>query len=95
MPLHNTLFLLEQLKNITKKYILVGEDISELHYPMEWHRHCFNHQPGGVFRGDEEWRILFKLHNLKLIRQYIICRDNDINKNQIYRCIYLLEKEKI
>lgn len=89
---NNTLFLLDQIKNITSKYILIGEDLSELNYEMDWHKRNFIHQPGGMFRSDEEWKTLFKLINLKLITQYIIRRIGDINKNNVYRCLYLLEK---
>ena len=34
---NNTLFLLKQIKNIAKKYIIVGEDLAELSYHLEWH----------------------------------------------------------
>lgn len=90
---NNTLFLLEQIKNISNKYILIGEDLSELNYDKKWHYRNYIHQPGGVFRSDEEWQILFKLFNLTLTNQYIIHRTDDINPNHIYRCLYLLEKE--
>ena len=89
----NTLFLLNQIKNISEKYIIIGEDLSELNYGMEWHKRNFKHQPGGIFRSDEEWRTIFKLYNLKLLHNYVIRRDDDWNKNKIYRCYYLLEKE--
>jgi hypothetical protein len=89
---NNTLFLLEQIKSISNKYILIGEDLSELNYDMRWHKRNFIHQPGGVFRSDEEWKILFKLYGLKLREQYIIHRMDDINPKHIYRCLYLLEK---
>lgn len=89
---NNSLFLLEQIKNISNKYILIGEDLSELNYDLRWHKRNFLHQPGGVFRSDEEWKILFRLYGLKLREQYIIHRTDDINPNHIYRCLYLLEK---
>tara|TARA_A100001015_G_scaffold252474_1_gene292081 strand:- start:1079 stop:1666 length:588 start_codon:yes stop_codon:yes gene_type:complete len=89
----NTFYLLNQIKNISKKYIIVGEDLAELNYEMEWHERNFKHQPGGIFRSDEEWRTIFKLYNLKLTHQYVIHRDYDIDPNKIYRCYYLLEKE--
>ena len=89
---NNTLFLLQQIQNITSKYVLIGEDLSELNYNIKWHNRNHEHQPGGLFRSDEEWRILFNLYNLKLITQYVIHRTDDINPNHIYRCLYLLEK---
>jgi SAM-dependent methyltransferase len=89
---NNTLFLLQQIKNITSKYVLIGEDLSELNYNIKWHNRNHQHQPGGIFRSDEEWRILFNLYNLKLITQYVIHRTDDINPDHIYRCLYLLEK---
>ena len=89
---NNALFLLKQIKNITKKYILIGEDLSELNYDIKWHNRNHKHQPGGLFRSDEEWKILFKLYNLKLLKQYIIHRTDDIDNNHIYRSMYLLKK---
>lgn len=88
----NTFFLLEQIKNISSKYVLIGEDLSELNYSIKWHNRNHQHQPGGIFRSDEEWQKIFKLYNLQLTHQYVICRDNDINLNHIHRCLYLLEK---
>ena len=89
---NNTLYLLEQIKNISSKYILIGEDLSELNYDIKWHYRNYLHQPGGIFRSDEEWQILFRLYNMKLLQQYIIHRNDDINIKHIYRCLYLLEK---
>lgn len=89
---NNTLFLLQQIHNITSKYVLIGEDLAALDYDVNWHNRNHEHQPGGIFRSDEEWQILFKLYNLKLITQYVIHRIDDINPNHIYRCLYLLEK---
>ena len=92
---NNTLYLLQQVKDIAIKYILIGEDLSEIDYDIKWHNRNHTHQPGGLYRSDEEWKILFDFYNLKLITQYIIHRDDDINKKHIYRCIYLLEKSII
>ena len=89
---NNTLFLLEQIKNISSKHILIGEDLSELNYDLKWHYRNYIHQPGGVFRSDEEWQRLFVLYDMKLTHQYIINRKDDINPKHIYRCLYLLEK---
>jgi hypothetical protein len=88
----NTLFLMNQIKNISSKYVLIGEDLSELDYDMRWHQRNYDHQPGGVFRSDEEWKILFRLHELSLVTQYVINRDDDYNKNHMYRCLYVLKK---
>lgn len=90
---NNALFLLEQIKKISKKYILIGEDLSELNYDVSWHKRNFIHQPGGIFRSDEEWQILFRLYSLRLLEQYMILRSDDINPKHIYRCLYLLEKQ--
>jgi hypothetical protein len=89
---NNTLFLLEQIKNTSKKYILIGEDLSGLDYEDEWYTRNFDHEPRGIFRSDEEWQILFKLYKLKLLKQYIIHQDDDLSTNKIYRCLYLLQK---
>ena len=91
---HNTLYLLEQIRNISSKHILIGEDLSELDYDIKWHHRNYIHQPGGIFRSDEEWKILFKLYNLQLLCQYIIHREDDIDQKNIYRCLYLLKVDK-
>lgn len=88
---NNTFALLRQIKEIAKKYILVGEDLAELNYEIGWHKRNFEHQPGGIFRSDEEWRELFKIFGYKLKRQYVIRRNDDIDKKKVYRCMYLLE----
>ena len=89
---HNTLYLLNQIANITSKYVIIGEDLSELNYDIRWHTRNFEHQPGGMFRSDEEWKTLFKFYNLKLIKQYNIKRKDDFTKD-IHRCMYILEKK--
>jgi hypothetical protein len=90
---NNALFLLEQIRNISSKYVLIGEDLAELNYDLKWHYRNYIHQPGGIFRSDEEWQILFKLYNLNLKQQYIIHRTDDIDNKHIYRCLYILEKK--
>jgi len=87
----NALDLLSQIKNIAKKYVLIGEDIAALDYEINWHKRNFQHQPGGIFRSDGEWQTLFKMYDMHLIKQFIVHRDDDKNKDRIYRCIYLLE----
>lgn len=87
---HNTLFLLKQIRNISKKYVIIGEDLSELDYDIKWHERNHIHQPGGIFRSNDEWKELFKLYDFKLEKQYIIHRYDDINPTKIYRCMYLL-----
>ena len=89
---NNTLHLLKQIRDISARYVLIGEDLSELDYDLKWHKRNYAHQPGGVFRSDEEWRILFNFYNLTLLKQFVIHRDDDINKDHVYRCLYLLEK---
>lgn len=88
---NNTFFLLQQIKNISSKYVLIGEDLAELNYSLKWHNRNYIHQPGGIFRSDEEWQKLFNFYNMKLIHQYIIHRNDDIDSTHIYRCLYLLE----
>ena len=87
----NALDLLRQIRNISTKYILIGEDISSLDYGLKWHKRNFEHQPGGIFRSDNEWKTLFGLYKMKLLTQYVIHRNDDIDNN-IYRSMYLLEK---
>lgn len=86
----NALDLLKQIKKIAAKYVLIGEDVSGLDYEMAWHRRNFNHQPGGIFRSDQEWRTLFELYGMTLLTQYVIHRDDDVDNRKIYRAMYLL-----
>jgi SAM-dependent methyltransferase len=86
-----TLNLIEQIRDISKRYVIVGEDISGLDHEIEWHVRNFHHQPGGLFRSDKEWKSLFSLYGMSLVNQYVIHRDDDPDPNKIYRCMYLLE----
>ena len=86
----NTLGLLRQIKAISTKYVLVGEDIADQHYPQAWHRRNFEHHPGGMFRSDVEWRQLFALFGYKLLAQHVVRRVDDCD-GRVYRTIYVLE----
>jgi len=57
----NTIPLLKHLYNITKRNIIIGEDMSSLHASQEWQQQLFNHDPNGVFRSIQEWVELFVL----------------------------------
>jgi SAM-dependent methyltransferase len=83
--------LLNQIRDISKKYVLIGEDVAGLDHEINWHVRNFQHQPGGLFRSDKEWQELFKLYKMNLRRKYIIHRNDDPDPNKIYRCLYLLE----
>lgn len=87
----NTFPLLAQIQKISKKYVLIGEDLSDIAYEKEWHKRNYVHQPGGFFRSDEEWRELFRMFSYTLKKQYIIRRTDDPDKNKVYRCMYFLE----
>ena len=68
------------------------------HHPLAWHQRNFAHQPRGLFRSDEEWRALFKLHGLSLVRALAIRNAHDLyvrlHKHEygahVYRILYLL-----
>jgi SAM-dependent methyltransferase len=85
----NTIPLLKQIKNISPKYVIIGEDLAEINYDLKWHTRNFEHQPGGIFRSDLEWKELFDLIGFKLIAQIIIRRSEDIDE-KYYRSIYVL-----
>lgn len=87
----NTLPLLKQIGDLSKGYIIIGEDLSELGYEENWHKRNYEHQPGGVYRSDYEWKELFRLYGLSLLAQGIIRRKSDLIKDKIYRCLYLLK----
>ena len=89
----NALDLLRQIHSISSKYILIGEDIAGLDYELQWHKRNYEHQPGGIFRSDQEWKILFDLYKMRLIKQCIIHRTTDGDQNKIYRALYILEKK--
>ena len=89
---HNTFAILRQVYHITNKYLIVGEDLSQLDYPMKWHVRNNKHQPGGLFRSDEEWREIFFFLKFKLVKTITITEDIDIDKKHKYRILYFLEK---
>ena len=92
----NTIHLLKQLKNITKKHLIICEDLCGLEYPLKWHERCFTHQKEGIFRSDEEWRFLFEALHLKILDVLNIrCkRDKQFSDpyKHVYRIQYLLCK---
>ena len=92
----NCIYLLQQLKNITTKYLIICEDLCGINYPLKWHERCFNHQKEGIFRSDEEWKFIFKRLDLCLIDELIIrCnRDKEFSNHykHIYRMQYTLKK---
>jgi SAM-dependent methyltransferase len=92
----NTIHLLKQLKNITKKYLIICEDLCAIDYPLNWHERCFLHQKEGIYRSDEEWKFIFEALDLKLIDILNIrCnRDREFSDpfKYIYRIQYLLQK---
>ena len=89
---HNTFKLLEQVQKITRRYLVVGEDLMELGYPAAWHLRNFKHQPGGLFRSDEEWRYIFSFFGFRLFKVVRITEDIDLDKDRTYRILYFLEK---
>jgi len=92
----NCIYLLQQLKNITTKYLIICEDLCGIDYPLKWHQRCFHHQNEGIFRSDEEWKFIFKSLDLYLIDELIIrCnRDKEFSDpyKHIYRIQYTLKK---
>ena len=94
----NCIQLLKQLKNITRKYLIICEDLCSIEHPLPWHVRCFNHQNEGIFRSDEEWKFIFEALNLKLLDVLNIRCDRDKEFSDpykhIYRIQYLLEKNE-
>lgn len=89
----NTIHILKQVKDISSKYVIIGEDLAEINYSIKWHVRNFKHQPGGIFRSDIEWKELFDLIGFNLIKQIVILRADDEDE-KIYRTIYVLETRK-
>jgi SAM-dependent methyltransferase len=92
----DTFHLLNQIKDITKNYIIICEDLNANNYPITWHKRCFTHQNNGLFRSDEEWKYIFSFFRLNLLSQLNIrCnRDKEFSDpyDYIYRVQYNLQK---
>ena len=90
----NTFRLLEHIKRVCRKYIVVGEDLCGLKYPKHWQKRCFEHQPGGVYRSEEEWKYIFKFFNLDLQQQLNLRCQRDTKFSDpsafIYRVLFVL-----
>jgi SAM-dependent methyltransferase len=90
----NTLHLIKSIMGISRKYIIIGEDLCSLAHPLKWQHRCFEHQPGGIFRSDEEWRTIFKLYNLTLEKAIKLRFNRDIEfgnpLDNVYRILYQL-----
>lgn len=86
----NTLTLLKQCKQISRQYVIVGEDVAAQDYPMKWHERNWVHHPGGIFRSDEEWRQLFELLGFKTREIHCIRRADDID-SRFYRMLYVIK----
>jgi len=87
----NTIYLLQQLKEITTKYIIICEDLCAIDYPISWHKRCFNHQNEGIFRSDEEWKFIFNSLNLNLIDILNIRCERDKEFSDPYDYIYRIQ----
>ncbi|QDT09621.1 class I SAM-dependent methyltransferase [Planctomycetes bacterium K23_9] len=85
----NALPILRQVKEIAARYVLIGEDLTGIDYAASWHDRNHKHQPGGVFRSDQEWRLLLSMFGLPVLRQYVIRREDDVDPGRVYRCMYL------
>ena len=87
----DSIFILEQVRRIAKRYVIVTEDLSEVDYPDQWHERNFNHQVGGMFRSNEEWRRLFRLIGFSLKQSIAIRRSDDLDGDKVFRALYVLE----
>jgi len=87
----NTFYLLEQIKKIARRYIIICEDLNALNYPIKWHERCIHHQKNGVFRSDEEWKYIFKFFNLECVKQINIRCQRDTEFSDPYKYIYRVQ----
>jgi len=87
----NCIYLLQQLKNITTKYMIICEDLCGIDYPLKWHERCFYHQKEGIFRSDEEWKFIFKSLGLKLIDTLNIRCARDQEFSDPYKHVYRIQ----
>ena len=92
--LHNasqhSIGLLDQATRISKKYILVAEDLSGIDYPKKWLDRNHMHEPGGMFRSQTEWEKLFELLGCGIKSRIAIRRKDDIDKERVYRMNWVL-----
>lgn len=87
----NTLPLLMQVARIARKYVLIGEDVADVDYPLAWHERNHQHQPGGIFRSMQEWEILFRCCGMEPLVKYVVHRSDDLDA-RTYRCVYVLAR---
>ena len=81
--------ILNSLRRISTRFIVVGEDITSAQHSIEWQERNFKKAPYGIFRSDREWKCIFDLFRLKLQARYVIRRECDIDSNA-HRCLYML-----
>ena len=74
----NTLPLLRQVRAIATSFVIIGEDLMTLEHHPDWLRRLYDHQPGGLYRSDEEWRTLFCLHDLRHVSTHRIRNHQDM-----------------
>lgn len=72
----NTIFLLQQLKKMCNKYMIVGEDVGSLYSSHKWQEILFRHDPTATFRGNFEWVTLFRLIGFELVHTSVLKRCN-------------------
>ena len=87
---NKTLSLIEQIKQLTK-YIIIGEDIMNYNSTENWKKRCNIHQPGGIFRSNNEWEYLFNFFNLNIEDKLIIICDRDKEFSNPYKHIYRMQ----
>lgn len=85
-----TIPLLLDAKRVAQQYVIVSEDMKarkDASYHLQWTQH--HHDPHGTYRGDREWKALFKLVGLKLIYESgpRMCGDN----MDVGRRLYILK----
>ena len=86
-----SLGLLEQTSRISRKFVVLAEDLVGLEYPTRWLNRCHAHEPGGLFRSQMEWEGIFKVLNLTVLRRIAIRRnDENMDPHFIYRIIWVL-----
>ncbi len=87
----NTIHLLQQIKKISKKYVIICEDLCAIDYPIRWHERCYRHQKNGIFRSDEEWKFLFEKIGLNVIDVLNIRYKRDEEFSDPYDHVYRIQ----
>ena len=86
----NTIGLLREAKRVAKDFILIQEDLKG-ETPAEAKRN-YDHEWAGTFRGDAEWKAIFSLLDLSLVRDVSLPANCSGMPSHVHRTFYVLKR---